>query len=133
MALVTRASDASLDASTGMLAAQIPDLIAGEDLEIGPCYIKASDGKAYASNATAATAPAGCHGFCARSVKAGQPVTLFGPGTRFRYAASGLTPGATLYIGATAGRLDTAATTGDAVGIAFCKDTTDIVVARYAI
>lgn len=133
MALVTRASDASVDASTAMLAAQIPDLIAGEDLEIGPCYIKASDGKAYASNGTAANAAAKSQGFCARSVKAGQPVTLFGPGTRFRYAASGLTPGAALYIGATAGRLDTTASVGDAVGIAFAKDATDIVVARYAI
>lgn len=132
MALVTRASDASVDASTAMLAAQIPDLIAGEDLEIGPCYIKASDGKAYASNGTAANAAAKSQGFCARSVKAGQPVTLFGPGTRFRYA-TGMTPGATLYIGATAGRLDTAATTGDAAGIAYVKDATDIVVARYAL
>lgn len=133
MALVTRAADASVDASTAMLAPQIPDLIAGEDLEIGPCYIKASDGKAYASNGTADNAAAKCNGFNVRAgVKAGQPVTLFGPGTRMRYA-TGMTPGATLYVGATAGRLDTGATTGDAVGIAFVKDATDIVVARYAI
>lgn len=131
MALVTRAADASVDASTAMLAGNIPDLIAGEDLEIGPCYIAAT-GKVMASNGTAAGAAAGCHGFCARSVKSGQAVTLLGPSTRFRYAASGLTPGAKLYIGATAGRLDTAATTGDATGVAFAISATDIVVSRYA-
>lgn len=128
MALVPRAADASVDASTAMLAGQIPDLIAGEDLEIGPCYINA-DGKAYASNGTAANAAAKCRGFCARSVKAGQPVTLFGPGTRFRYS-TGMTPGADLYVAATAGRLDTAATTGGTSPVAYAKDATDIIVIR---
>lgn len=118
MALVTRDSRASMDASTGMLAPQITGLIAGEDLDpAAPCYIKASDGKVYMSNGAAANEAAGFAGFTPRDVKAGEPVTLFSLGTIFRYA-SGLTPGAKLFIAQTAGRLDTAATVGDAVGVA---------------
>jgi hypothetical protein len=56
-------------------------------------------------------------------------VTLFGYGARFKYG-SGLTPGALYFVGATAGRLDTAATTGDAAGVAVALDTTDIMVIR---
>lgn len=131
MALVTPASDASIDASTAMYAAQVSGLVAGEDLLIAaPCYIKASDGLVYMSNGTAANEAAETDGFTPRAVKAGQPVALYGKGARFRYAASGLTPGAPLYIGATAGRLDTAATTGDAVGVARTINATDIRVTR---
>lgn len=131
MALVTRDAAASMDVSTGMFAPQISgNLIAGEDLDaVSPCYIKNSDGKVYMSNGTAANEAAGFDGFVPRAAKAGQPVTLFGVGARFRYA-SGLTPGAKLYIGATAGRLDTAATTGDAVGVARAINATDIRVTR---
>jgi hypothetical protein len=133
MTLLTRASDASIDTSTAQFAPQIPDLLAGEDLDIAaPCYIKSSDGKAYMTNATAANEAAEVVGFTARAVKSGQPVTLFGSGTRFRYAASGLTPGDLYYAGATAGRLDTAATTGDAMGVAMAVTATDIVVVRHS-
>jgi hypothetical protein len=130
MALLTRVTDASLDASTGMISQQLTGLLAGEDLDVAaPCYIKAADGLVYMCNATAATEPAKCYGFTPRAVKSGQAVTLFGVGARFRYG-SGLTPGANYFVGATAGRLDTAATTGDAVGVAYAIDTTDIMVAR---
>lgn len=131
MALVTIVADASMDASMGLTCPQISgDLIAGEDLlAIAPCYIKNSDGLVYMSNGTAANEAAGFDGFTARAVKAGQACTLHGIGNRFRYAA-GLTPGAKLYIGATAGRLDTAATTGDAVGVARAINDTDIRITR---
>lgn len=132
MAVVTRDSNASLDASTGMFAPQTPDLIAGEDLDpVAPCYI-AADGLVYMSDGSAADAEAGFDGFTARAVSSGQPVTLFGIGTRFRYAASGLTPGAKLYIAATPGALDTAATVGDAGGVAKAINETDIRVIRAA-
>lgn len=132
MALVTVATDVSMDVVTAQKAPQISGLLAGEDLAAAaPCYIKAADGKVYQSDATAATAPGTVAGFTPRAVKSGQPVTLFGLGTRFRYAAAaGLTPNAILYVAATAGRLDTAATTGDAVGVALCVSDTDIVVIR---
>lgn len=130
MALVTRSANASMDASTGMFAPQITGLIAGENLDVAaPCYIKSSDGKVYMSNGTAANEAAEIVGFTPRAAKAGQAITLFGKGARFGYG-SGLTPGDKLFIGATAGRLDTAATTGDAVGVAQVITATDIRVIR---
>jgi hypothetical protein len=134
MALVTPAVDLSIDTSTAMYADQITGLYAGEDLlACAPCYIKAADDKVYQANGTAATEPATSYaGFTPRAVKAGQPCTLFGTGTRFRYVtvANALTIGGRLYIGATAGRLDTAASVGDAVGVARAITITDIVVTR---
>ena len=125
MALVTRSADASMDASTGMLAPQITGLLAGEDLDVAaPCYI-ASTGLVHMCDATAADELAIMAGFTPRAVKSGQPVTLFSVGARFRYGSS-LTPGVVLYIAETAGRLDTAPTTGDAVGVAQVITPTDI-------
>lgn len=131
MSLLTRASDASIDVSTAQFAPQIPDLECGEDIDIfAPCYIKSSDGKLYMSNAAAANEAAEVNGFASRSAKSGQKLTLYGVGTRCRYAAGGLTPGDIYYVGATKGRLDTAAQTGDSMGIAFAITSTDIVVFR---
>lgn len=131
MALVTK-TNVGLDMSTAQLAPQIPALVAGEDLAIGDACRIHTDGTVLRSNATAANAAARCHGFAPRDFKAGEPVTLFGPGTRFKYS-TGLTIGAPLFVGATAGRLDNAATTGDAVGVAFAVSATDIVIARNSI
>lgn len=131
MALVTR-SGVSPDASSLLYAPQLPGRLAGEDIDAGaPCYIKASDGLVYMSNGTAANEAATLFGFAPRSAKSGEPITLFGRGVKFRYG-SGLTIGAKLYIGATAGRLDTAATTGDAVGVARVISANDIQVTRDA-
>lgn len=119
MSLLTKATDASLDAASAMYAPQRSGLEAGEALlALAPCYIKTSDGKVYMSNGTNADAAAQFDGFTPRAYASGDTnVTLFGIGTKMRYA-TGLTPGSKYYIGATAGRLDTAATTGDAVGVA---------------
>lgn len=131
MAVVTRSSSAGMDTTTAMIAPQLTGLYAGEDLNmLSPCYIKASDGKVYQSSGAAANEAAKFFGFTPRACRAGQPVTLFGNGTRMGYAASGLTVGAKLYIGATAGTLDTAATTGDAVGVAVAISPTEIVCNR---
>ena len=53
MALATRRTRPSLDAASGMYAAQIAgDFVAGEALDAGAaCYVK-SDGKVYMSNGT---------------------------------------------------------------------------------
>jgi len=56
----------------------------------------------------------------------GEAVTLYRNVT-FHYG-SGLTPGASYYVGATAGRLDSAATTGGTVEVAYAVDTTRIFV-----
>jgi len=133
MALVTRDASASLDASSGMFAGQLSgDLFAGEALDLlAPCYIKSTDGKAYMSNGTAATEPAGFAGFTPEAYAIGEAVTLISAPACFRYAASGLTAGAKLYIAATAGRLDTVASVGDGVGVARAINATDIQITRF--
>lgn len=119
MALLTKLADASIDAASAAYAPQRSGLTAGEALDtLAPCVIDPADGLVYMSNGTAANARAGFDGFTARAYALGDTnVTLFGIGTKMRYA-SAMTPGNKLYIGATAGRLDSAATTGDAVGVA---------------
>lgn len=127
MALVTRDPAASPDGSTGMFAPQISGLLAGENIEPAqPCYIK-SDGTVWLANGTAADALAKVRGFATRSTRAGQPVTLYGRGARFRYATA-MTPGIDLFLFTTAGTLGDAATTGGTVPIAFAVSATDIIV-----
>jgi hypothetical protein len=133
MALVTVASDASLDADSAMRTPHVlaGDLFAGEALlACAPCYIKQSDGKVYMSNGTAATEPAGFDGFTPKAYAVGDAVALYGIGVMMRYSNGALTPGQKLYIAATAGRLDTTATTGDAVGVARAINASDIRVTR---
>lgn len=131
MALVTVSSTASMDTSTGSFAPQITgDLYAGEDLFACAAVQLKSDGKVWLANATAADSNAVFLGIVPELYKAGEAVAVYSLGACFRYADSGLTPGAKLYLGATAGRLDTAATTGDAVGVARCINATDIQITR---
>ena len=130
MALVTRSADASIDATSAMYAPQVADLLAGEDIDMAaPCYLNSTDGLVYMSNGTAANEAAEFLGMAASPASTGQPVTVYGLGARFRYG-SGLTPGDILYIAATAGRLDTAATTGDAIGVVQVLSDTDVRVIR---
>lgn len=131
MALVTRATTASMDTGSLAFAPQISGLVAGEVLDpCCPCYLKSSDGKVYMSNGTSANEAAEFIGFNSRAVAAAdQPVTVHGVGARMSYG-TGLTPGDRYYIAATAGRLDTATTTGDAVGVAQAITSTDIRVTR---
>lgn len=132
MSLVTKDANASVDASTAMMAPQITGLIAGEDIAVAaPCYI-GSDGLIYEANGTTDDEKADVAGFSPRTCKAGEPLTLYGVGARFRYG-SGLTPGARLYLGGTDGRLDTAPTVGDPAGIARVITSTDIVVITNAV
>jgi hypothetical protein len=127
MALLTRASDASVDASTAMFAEQISGKVAGETIEAcDACYVSGTDGLVYKSNGTAANAAAKVDGFAAQGARAGQGVTLFGRGLRMRYSAGGLTPAALYYLGTTAGQLDTATTTGGTVALCKAIDTTDL-------
>src|SRR5215207_85236 len=127
MALVTKVSTASMDASTGMFAAQVSgDLYAGEALDaVAPCYIKASDGKVYMSNGTAATEAAKFDGFTPRAYSIGEACALYSVGARFRYG-TGLTIGTDLFIFTTAGTLGDAATTGGVRAVARVVDSTDI-------
>lgn len=129
MALIARHAHAGMDASTATVAPQISGFLAGEDLDIAaPCYIN-NDELVYMCDATANDAKARPFGFTARNVKEGEPVTLFGAGVRFRYT-SDATASTRLYIAATAGRLDDAATTGDAEGVAVVINANEILITR---
>lgn len=120
MSLVTRSTTAHLSAGDAMLAQQgSGDFEAGEALDaIAPCYI-ATTGKIYMGDGTAANVKTVIRGWTPKAYALGaKNVTLHvGSGIRYQYG-TGLTPGAILYLAATKGRLDTAATTGDAVGVA---------------
>lgn len=88
------------------------------------CYIDASTGTATKSDGTAANAAAVGFGIAAADAAAGEAVTLY-KNVVFHYG-SGLTPGAPYYVAATAGRLDSAATTGGTVVVARALDATRI-------
>lgn len=126
MALLTRVAGASGDTTHLQKVPQVSgDLYAGEALDaVSACRI-AADGLVYMSNGTAADANSRFTGFTPRAVASGQPVTLYRIGARFRYG-TGLTVGAQYFVAATAGRLDTAATTGGTVAVAEAITTTDI-------
>lgn len=132
MALIDRASTASVDTSSAIVSAPLcGDLFAAVDLDaVAPCYVGA-DGKVRMSIGTAANIAAHVDGFTPKKYRAGQSVDLMPPGVRFGYG-SGLTPGTDLYLGGTAGRLDTAATTGGTKVIARVVSATDIVFTAYA-
>lgn len=125
-------ANAGLDTSQALVAPHIAgDLIAGEALEAcSPCYIKASDGKAYQSNGTAADEAAKFDGFTGKAYAIGQAVTLFGVGFRGRYSAGTLVPGTNLFIGTVAGSLADAATTGGVRAIARAVSSTDFRVTK---
>ena len=134
MSLITRDSTASIDVATAMKAPQLSGLQSGEALDVAaPCYIKASDGKVYMSNGTAANEASKVHGFASRAAnQANEPVTLFGIGTRYRYAtASGLTAGTPYYLGTTKGRLDTVPQVGGNQVLCWAVSDTDIVVGNF--
>lgn len=132
MAVVTKSSDAGIDANTAMFAPQISsqpgyDLVAGEDLgAVVPCRIH-TDGKVYASDGSAADAEAKFDGVTPVAYKAGMPVVLYGPGVRANYS-TGMTPGQNLYLGVADGTLETTATPGGTVVIARAVTATDIVI-----
>jgi hypothetical protein len=125
MALLAKSGTPSLASVNPTGGNVIPGLKAatGGILAGDVCYI-ASDGTATKSDGTAATAPAVGFGIAAGDAAAGEAVTLY-RGVTFHYG-SGLTPGAPYYVAATAGRLDTAATTGGTVPVARAIDTTRI-------
>lgn len=125
MALIAKSGTPSLSSVVPPQNAIISSGIkAGEDIAAGDaCYI-ASDGTAKRSDGTAATAPAKAHGIAVRAAKNGEAVTLM-RNVELHYGA-GLTPGAPLYVAATAGRLDSAATTGGTVPVAFVVDASRI-------
>lgn len=104
---------------------KLSGLLAGEDIAAGDaCYIKASDGKAWKSTGTAANAAAKVRGYAAQAASSGEAVTLLF-GVTFRYGA-GMSPGAEVFLSATAGAIADAATTGGTASIGFVVDATRV-------
>lgn len=125
MSLVARAG-MSYD-SSNMFLPGIHGLLAGEAVVAGDLLYLKSDGLLWLATGTAANAAAKAVGMAAGPASAGEPVTAYQSGWRWLYdTAGGLTPGAEYFLAATAGRLDTAATTGGTVVIARALSTTDI-------
>lgn len=134
MAAITRLATASPDTSNALVTPQAAGLVAGADIDAGaPCYIAAADGNVYMSNGSAANEAAKVHGFAYQSAKSGAAVTLALPGARFGQYAAGMTPGAAVYVGTTAGRLDTAATTGGTTKIGYAVTATDVIFTALAL
>lgn len=127
MANVAKDANAGMDTSQAIVANHVAgNLIAGENLDpASPCYIK-SDGKVYMSDGTAANEAAKIDGMTGKSYRLGQPVTLLGVGSRFRYSAGTLTPGQNLYLGDDPGVLADAATTGGTGVVCRAINSTDI-------
>lgn len=124
MATIAKSGTPSLSTTQPCPAHSIVGLVAGEALAAGDaCYIK-SDGKVWLSTGAAATAPAKVRGFAAMAAAVGEAITLM-KNVNFKYGA-GLTPGADYYLSATAGQLDTAATTGGTAPVAYAIDATRI-------
>ena len=129
MAVVTKSSAASVDTNSIDNSNRLSGLLAGEAIAAFDLCRVHSDGTVMKTNATALNASAYVDGIAAGAADLGKPVTLLKQGARIKYA-TGLTPAAILYAAATAGALDTAATTGDATGVAKVISTTDIVIIR---
>lgn len=124
MAQVAASSTPSLSSVQPPQNCSLVGLVAGEAITAGAiCYIK-NDGKVWLSNGTAANAAAKADGIAAIAAAVGEAVTLYRH-VNFRYG-SGLTPGARLYVSATAGTLADAATTGGTAPVGFVVDATRI-------
>lgn len=86
-------------------------------VKAGPIYLK-SDGKWANSSGAAANAAAKVHGWALKNYAANSPIDPYKSPT-MPWGPVDATPGAPLYLSATAGELDTAATTGGTVPVAF--------------
>jgi hypothetical protein len=111
MPVVARSARASVDTSQSEHAPSIVGLIAGATLPaLCPCAINA-DGTVRVAAGTDNFA-----GVTPRDALAGEPITLYGVGTRGRFG-DGMTPGTLLYIGA-GGDLYTSTAVGEGTGAA---------------
>jgi hypothetical protein len=124
LATLAKAGTPSLAAVLPQQNTQLAGLLAGEAIAAGDlCYIK-SDGKIWRSNGTSVAAQAVCVGIALEACAVGEACTIMW-NVNVRYGA-GLTPGAKLYVSATAGAIDDAPTTGGTGPIGYVVDATRI-------
>jgi hypothetical protein len=124
MSLITKSGTPSLASPIPSGGDVLRGLRAGEAIAAGDVIYVASDGTLMRSNGTSANAAAVGGWIAAGDAAAGEALTGY-KNVSFYYG-SGLTPGAPYYVGATAGRLDTAPTTGGTVVVARAIDATRI-------
>lgn len=132
MAAITKSANVSMDNVSGQKPSTISGKLAGEAIAKGDmCYIKGADGKIYRSINTAVNEAAKCHGMAPDAAAAGEAVTLYGAGSIWEYS-TGMTPGIDVFLGATAGSLDTAAGTGHPLPVGHVVDAQRIRIGVYS-
>lgn len=125
MAAIAKSGTPSVSSVDVPQAHEIVGLLAGEAIAAGdPCYIKAADGKVWLSTGAAVAAAAKVRGWAGFAAAAGEAVTLY-TDVNIRYGA-GMTPGADVFLGATAAALSDVATTGGTAPIGYVIDATRI-------
>lgn len=110
MAQVAKSGTPSLCTPSPPSNCRISGLLAGEAIAAGDLLYLKSDGKLWLANGTSANAAAKVVGMAAQAASVGEAVTAYYD-VHFRYG-SGMTPGALLYLSATAGTIADGATTG---------------------
>jgi hypothetical protein len=111
-----------MDAATGMYSGQISGKLAGEAIAKGDaCCIK-SDGKVWKADASAADELARFVGLAPDAAAVNEAVSVYSAPSVWDYAAGTLTPGAPIYLSATAGALADAAGTGHPTPVAQAID-----------
>jgi hypothetical protein len=126
MAEITKRTTASLASLTPGQDKTTVGHVAGEAIGAwDACYIK-NDGKVWKSTGAAANAAAKVRGFAMGAAAVNEPVTLIHDVSVGEYA-SGLTPGADLFLsGTVAGGLADAASTGGTAPVAYARTATKI-------
>lgn len=131
MALIVRRARPNYDGSQLLTSPQVTgSLYAAEDLPAAcPCYID-TDLKAHKSSGAANDKKARVDGLTFTDHKAGEAITLHGVGNRIRYSDGLLTPGADIYLSATAGELEDAPTPGSPLPLARAINTNELRIVR---
>jgi hypothetical protein len=124
MATVTKVGVPSISTTTPCPAHHISGLVAGEAIPAGSLVYIKSDGKVWLADGSAADAEAQVAGMVLQAAALGEACSIYFD-VNVRYG-SGLTPGAKLFLSATEGLIDDAATTGGTAPIGFVIDATRI-------
>ncbi len=124
MATVTKVGTPSISTTTPCPAHHISGLVAGEAIPAGSLVYIKSDGKVWLADGSAADAEAAVAGMVLQAAALGEACSIYFD-VNVRYGA-GMTPGAKLYLSATEGLIDDAATTGGTAPIGFVIDATRI-------
>lgn len=124
MALIAKSGTPSLASPYPAGGDVLRGLKAGEAIAAGDVIYIAADGTLMRSNGTAAGAAAVGAWIAAKTTQVGEALTGY-RNVSFHYGAA-LTPGTPLFVGATAGQLDTVASIGGTVVVARAIDATRI-------